>query len=106
MKGVSRLGKISSKILDSSSVYPDVGTFPTSRKESHKSAHRLQQGRLLLVITLGDNHRKSLGEIQLHNQYGRNKPNLKYPMDRKSFYVTLWIIDNSVNKIGDEVNVL
>ena len=65
MKGVSRLEKISSKILDSSPVYPDVGTFPTSRKESHKSAHRLQQGCLLLVITLDDGNLKSYGCNQI-----------------------------------------
>ena len=45
---------IFSEIFDLSPECPEAGTFPISLKESHKSAHRLQQGRLLLVSTLGN----------------------------------------------------
>ena len=43
-----------SEILDLSPVYPEAGTFPTSRKESHKLAHRLQQGGYSVMIVFGN----------------------------------------------------
>ena len=54
-----------SEILDLTPECPAEGTFPISRKESHKSAHRLQQGRLLLVITLGGGNLESYGCDQI-----------------------------------------
>ena len=52
--------RIFSQIADLSPECPKAGTFPTSRKESHKSAHRLQQRRSAVVITLGN------GNLQMH----------------------------------------
>ena len=56
---------IFSEIFDLSPKCPEVGTFPISLKESHKSAHRLQQGCLLLVITLGMEILKGIGCNQI-----------------------------------------
>ena len=43
-----------SQIADFSPECSVVHTFPISSEKAHKSAHRLQQGHLLLVVTLGD----------------------------------------------------
>ena len=45
---------ILSEILDLSPECPDTGTFLISLKKSHKSAHRLKQGRSDVVLTLGN----------------------------------------------------
>ena len=43
-----------SQIADLSPECIAAGTFPISLEKTHKSAYRLQQGHLLLVVTLGD----------------------------------------------------
>ena len=43
-----------SQIADFSPECSVVHTFPISSEKAHKSAYRLQQWRLLLVVTLGD----------------------------------------------------
>ena len=47
------LAKLFPEIFDLSPDFLEVGIFPISLKESHKSAHMIQRGRLLFVITLG-----------------------------------------------------
>ena len=63
-KGISWLERFFSEILDLSSECLESGTFPASRKESHKSAHRFQQGRLLVMIILWLQSRKALFVIK------------------------------------------
>ena len=43
-----------SEILDLIPECPEAGIFPTSRKESPKSAHRLQQGCYSVMIVFGN----------------------------------------------------
>ena len=42
-----------------------TGTFPISLEKAHKSAYRLQQWRLLLVVTLGSGNMESYGGNQI-----------------------------------------
>ena len=54
-----------SQIADFSPECSVVHTFPISSEKAHKSAHRLQQGHLLLVVTLGDGNFESYGCKQI-----------------------------------------
>ena len=54
-----------SQIADFNPECSVVHTFPISSEKAHKSAHRLQQGCLLLVITLGMEILKGIGCNQI-----------------------------------------